>query len=172
MIACETRSSDVVDVLVREEKLNMNMTNNHGATALVIACSDSDSMVEIVSSILERSDTQLDIQDDTGKTALIEVCAHPITEKAPSQVAKLLIEKGADMEVQNNSNMNALMMACSHANVDIVKVLLASDELIDINKADDMGYTAFNDLVRCRTLCRKGRFCSFNCASFSSTIKK
>ena len=57
-----------------------------------------------------------------------------------AEVVKLLLAKGADINVKNSNGETALMAASSRGNADVVKLLL--DKGADINVKNSKGKTA------------------------------
>jgi len=79
------------------------------------------------------------IGDSIGNTALMEAC-----EYGHLEIVKLLIEKGADVNLDNNFGITALMYASKKGYLKIIELLLKNDA--DINYQDNYGknsaYTA------------------------------
>ena len=73
--------------------------------------------------------------DDYGYTPLIYVSISNQIE-----IAKLLLNAGADVNIQNNTGSTALIYAAYNNNIEIIKLLLNSDA--DIDKQNSAGRTA------------------------------
>jgi len=68
--------------------------------------------------------------DDYGNTALITILNK--NNDTDNEIAKLLIYNEANINVKNNDNITALIMASRNCNTEIVRLLL-ENELDDIN---------------------------------------
>ena len=62
--------------------------------------------------------------DAEGLTPLHCVCRGGGGAKRSVEMARLLLEKGADIDAKTNQGQTSLMMACQANNVDLVRVLL------------------------------------------------
>ncbi len=58
-----------------------------------------------------------------GQTALMLAVSHGRTD-----TVKLLLDAGADVNLQDDDGSTALMCACEHGHVDIVRVMLANPD--------------------------------------------
>ena len=68
----------------------------------------------------ENGNISLDIQDENGRTALIDACRTNNTE-----IAKILIENKANLDIQDKYGWTALMYACCDNNdTEIVSYML------------------------------------------------
>ena len=77
----------------------------------------------------------IDKVDEKGNTALIRAVKEDDTE-----TAKLLVEKGADINISNKLRCTALTSAAFNGNIAIVKILI--DNGVDVNHSDRIGMTA------------------------------
>ena len=97
---------------------------------LIDAVSNSD--INTVEKLLD-----IDFQDNYGDTALIEATR----ANWNSDIAQLLLERGADPNIKNNNGFTALILASKWGRViDTVRVLLKKGA--DINAITNNGYTA------------------------------
>ena len=97
---------------------------------LIDAVSNSD--INTVEKLLD-----IDFQDNYGDTALIEATR----ANWNSDIAQLLLERGADPNIKNNNGFTALILASKWGRViDTVRVLLKKGA--DINAITNTGFTA------------------------------
>ncbi|MHB9147539.1 MAG: ankyrin repeat domain-containing protein [Candidatus Amoebophilus sp.] len=94
---------------------------------------------EIVEELLNRG-AELNSSDEWN-TNLIEA----IINKQP-EIIKLLLEKGAKVDDQNNKGETALMCAVQEGDIDTVSTLL--EQGTDVNKKDLQGFTALMYIVK------------------------
>ncbi|XP_077992513.1 fibronectin type 3 and ankyrin repeat domains protein 1-like [Glandiceps talaboti] len=71
-----------------------------------------------VQQILESGDVHVDVPDKYGLSPLMSS-----SQKGYLNIAELLIEYGADINLQNDSGKNALMLSCFAGHLEIVKLL-------------------------------------------------
>lgn len=87
---------------------------------------------------------EIDAVDDCGDTALISVVRPQIfdayTRRKTTEMAKYLINKGADVNVHNNYNKTALYYAIYHGNEDIFNLLVRKTKLNEKVTSDDNSY--------------------------------
>ena len=128
---------DVLLYLKQYPKQDLNIKDDNGYTALMIACiwcKDSSS-IECVKLLLEKG-VNPNIQDKSRKrmTALMYACGSCNTTSS-IECVKLLLEKGADPNIRAKSGWSALMLACECCNklssIECVKLLL--EKGADIN---------------------------------------
>ena len=113
--------------------VNLQKTNNW--TALMLMLAGANANFETASLLLKYG-ANINIQGSDGWSALMLACQSGYTE-----IAKLLVESGADVNTQNKvSGMSALMIASRDGNAKTVKLLL--DHEADINLKDNDGWTA------------------------------
>ncbi|KAM6303283.1 ankyrin repeat domain-containing protein 34B [Podargus strigoides] len=111
--------------LLLEGGTYINESNDRGETPLMIACrtkhvdSQSVSKAKMVKYLLENK-ADPNIQDKSGKTALMHACL----EKAGSEVVSLLLKSGADPSLQDHSNCSALVYAINSEDKETLKILL------------------------------------------------
>ncbi|MFH1393798.1 MAG: ankyrin repeat domain-containing protein [Candidatus Micrarchaeota archaeon] len=81
-------------------------------------------------------------RSDDETTAIIQVCSNGDGEKSRperAEIAKMLIDAGADVNAQSGSGNTALSEACCFGHIDAVKLLL--DAGADVNLAGNAGST-------------------------------
>ncbi|XP_043920168.1 ankyrin repeat domain-containing protein 34B [Protopterus annectens] len=103
----------------------INESNDRGETPLMIACKtryadqQSVSKVKMVKFLLENK-ADPNIQDKSGKTALMHACL----EKAGSEVVSYLLKSGADPSLEDHFGCSALLYAIKSDDKESLKVLL------------------------------------------------
>ncbi len=139
----KTTSEQLVKMLV-SKGADVNLQDHNGQTALVRATQGSDiTMVELL--LDHNPDTSL--KDKWGKTALMYASGHSRHPSGirdhhttPEDLVKMLVSKGADVNLLDNSDWTALIHAITNGNIMAVKLLL--DHNADTNLKDPSGKTA------------------------------
>jgi len=126
---------------------NINIQNNNGDTALMYASHNNNP--EIVKMLLDN-DANPNIQDQDGNTALIWAAKHtyidivfvkggnPDIQKEKTafnlaairnntKIVQMLLDKGANPDIQNIKGKTALIKAAKYNNIEIVQILLDKD---------------------------------------------
>lgn len=70
-------------------------------------------------------------QDIFGRTALMWA-----SNKGYTEIAKQLIDNGADVNIKNNNGFTALMSASMNNHIDIVKLLLDNNADVNVNNGN------------------------------------
>ena len=102
-------------IIKTNPQLDINIQNEHGWTALMIASYHGN--LDVVKVLVENG-ADVNIQSNTGLTALM-IASH--TDHL--DVVKLLIEIGADISIQKICGKTALIKALTWGNFDVVKAL-------------------------------------------------
>ena len=133
---------DFLEKLILNPKLDVNVQNNLGMTPLMFATE-----MRIVKLLLKRTDLNVNLTNQDGKTALILACQHYNGEE---KVKALLERKDLEINYQNNydENLSALFYACESKNLKIVKILLQTKDL-NINLTKE-----FEESIALWSLCR------------------
>ena len=164
-------NNDLIKDLICTRKWNVNLQNNSGWTALMMASgySTTDSSLKTVKTLLSVPGIDVNLQDNDGWTALMMASRHSNTDSSLETVKTLLSVPGIDVNLQNNDGWTALMMASRYSNttssLETVKTLLSVPE-IDINLQINDGWTALmmvskysntaSSLETVKTLIKKG----------------
>lgn len=104
-------------VLLLKRGANPNLKSYLGKTALHIAIESN--IANRIINLLIYIGTDLDIQDNQGKTPLITAIKYGNIE-----IASSLILAGSNLDLCDNSNYSALKTACYYGHIDIIKSLL------------------------------------------------
>ena len=116
------------------EETNVNQTNSHGFTPLILAVYNES--YEVAKFLLEKG-ANPDVQDSNGNTALMGAAF-----KGYPKMVDLLLEYKADVNLPNFNNASALLFAATFGQVEIAKKLL--EKGADKNVKDNSGKTAWD----------------------------
>lgn len=111
--------------LLLEGGAYINESNDRGETPLMVACmskhcdSQSVSKAKLVKYLLDNK-ADPNIQDKTGKSALMHACSH----RAGHEVVSLLLNNGADPSLEDRSGASALVYAINADDKETLRVLL------------------------------------------------
>ena len=128
--ASQNGHSDVVQVLLQNEDIDVNIADRDGITALYKASSRGHK--EVVQLLLQKEDIDVNIADYGGSTAL-----HMASRNGRAEVVQLLLHK-EDIDV----NDEWLIYWLSRNGFAEALQLLLQKEVVGINKADRDGKTA------------------------------
>ncbi|XP_050430893.1 KN motif and ankyrin repeat domain-containing protein 2 [Adelges cooleyi] len=131
---------EVVSAVLDTGMCNVNLTNDAGYSSIMLVSlaevKNSDEM-KIIRKLFKSGDVNLQAKKH-GQTTLMLAVSHGKTE-----VVKLLLECGADINVQDEDGSTALMCAAEHGLQEVVNILLACPEC-DVSIADNDGSTALS----------------------------
>jgi ankyrin repeat protein len=158
MAAAQKGRIEIVTQLIAQ-KANLDLQGRDGATALWIAAESNQ--LDIVKALL-KANADPNIQDHTGWSALMRAvyqgnskCVEAIAGKSRQEVnrglliaaatghtdvAKVLLDYGAEVDSRAEDGSTALMIAASKGNADLVALLLKAGA--DPGLADKSGSTA------------------------------
>ena len=112
--ACENSSPEQVKKLL-ETGANVNARNDSENTPLHIACNSVDPNIEIIKLLLGKEGVDVNVQNDSDglfndgeETPLHIACRY-----SNAEVVKLLLDKGANVEIQNQEDNTPLHIVCS-----------------------------------------------------------
>lgn len=114
---------DIVALLISFKICNTNVVNNAGYTPVMLGAAynvscDGDESKCIMKQLIGTGDVNARFSHD-GQTALMLAASSGSLE-----LVNILIECGADVNLQNKDGSTALMFACENRNIEIVKRLL------------------------------------------------
>lgn len=114
--------SALVDGIIRTG--NINYQNMYGETMLMKAIRWNDEA--LIRMILDRDDVLIDLQDENGNTALMKIFQNSAIDRFYLKIKylKLLLEKGANPNIQNKSGYTVLMSAVMSNSEEAVRLLM------------------------------------------------
>ncbi|XP_022230405.2 KN motif and ankyrin repeat domain-containing protein 2 isoform X5 [Drosophila obscura] len=130
---------DVVSILLDSKVCNVNQTNNAGYTCVMLvslAKLKQPSHRTVVERLFKMADVNIRAKKHC-QTALMLAVSH-----GNGDMVAMLLEAGADINIQDEDGSTALMCAAEHGRVDVVKHLLSSPECDSLIQDVD-GSTAF-----------------------------
>lgn len=116
-----------------ENGANIELKNNNGKSAINIAIEKNS--LPVVKGLLELDKIDVNQRDIDGRSLLQNVVVW-----GNHKMAKLLIQKGADINNTDNHERNVLYDALSYGDKNFINYLL-NLKLLDLNSLDEMGNT-------------------------------
>ena len=116
--------------LLLEHHANPNMKDDRGATALHGA--SSCGCVGAMRLLIEHG-ANIEEKDMFGYTPLHHICIHKGKWAKLDDVAKFLVQNGANVRTTDNKGVSLLWSACLQTSVEIVRLLLKHGAAADIN---------------------------------------
>ncbi|ESP01234.1 hypothetical protein LOTGIDRAFT_212772 [Lottia gigantea] len=129
---------EVVSLLMDTEAVDIDKPNKAGYTPIMLAALTNNLTAEhrqVVFSLFSRGNINAKASQ-AGQTALMLAVSHGRTN-----MVRLLLDSGADINERDFDGSTALMCACEHGHTDIVKMLLGQPDC-DANLRDNDGSTA------------------------------
>ena len=131
-------SNDVLETVVNHGT-DIDAINKTNATALMLACEKGK---KDAIDVLLNAGANPNFADADGDT-----CLHYIARNdCCTEVVQAVISHGADVNVMNENNVTALMIACGRGNMHVINVLLNAGANPRISDADD--HTWLHEAVR------------------------
>ncbi|XP_067661816.1 serine/threonine-protein phosphatase 6 regulatory ankyrin repeat subunit B-like [Haliotis asinina] len=115
---------DVMELLINRGA-NINLVDRFGMNILHSACLGGD--VEVLKHVLSQNILDINGRVWCGRTAVMLAA-----ENGHKDVVELLVDKGADVSIVDETGDNILHCACRGGDVEVVKYIL-SQEMVDIN---------------------------------------
>ncbi|XP_037044610.1 uncharacterized protein LOC119080396 isoform X1 [Bradysia coprophila] len=116
---------DIVSILLDSKVCNVNQTNNAGYTCVMLvslAKLKLSAHHTVVKRLFQMSDVNIRAKKH-NQTALMLAVSHGNLD-----MVQMLLDAGADINIQDEDGSTALMCAAEHGRIDIVKLLLAQSE--------------------------------------------
>uniref|UniRef100_A0A672MY21 KN motif and ankyrin repeat domain-containing protein 4-like n=2 Tax=Sinocyclocheilus grahami TaxID=75366 RepID=A0A672MY21_SINGR len=130
----------VVKLLLDTGLCEVDHQNKAGYTAIMLAAltaAESPEDMEVAQQLLRMGKINARASQ-SGQTALMLAVSHGRT-----MMAQVLLDCGADVNIQDRDGSTALMCACEHGHTEIVKILLDRPEC-DISLTDKDAHTAMS----------------------------
>ena len=125
---------DTIAPLLLDHGLDINAKNRNGKTALQLACWWGK--LDLVKHLIQRGANIHEV-DKAKETLLVEVMGGGTSRPIPGQhpeIARLLIENGADVNTKDGFGDTVLMFACEQGHLDLAEFLLKRGA--DINQVN------------------------------------
>ena len=132
ILAIKDRSNNVIELLLKDPKIDVDLSNKSGETPLMIASIDGN--LPLAKTLVLQNKALL---DHISWTPLHYACA-----KGHLDVAQFLIANGATVDSMSLGNTTPLMMAVQSGNEQLVKLLL--DKGADLQLRNAQGLTAID----------------------------
>jgi hypothetical protein len=132
ILAIKDRSNNVIELLLKDPKIDVDLSNKSGETPLMIASIDGN--LPLAKTLVLQNKALL---DHISWTPLHYACA-----KGHLDVAQFLIANGATVDSLSLGNTTPLMMAVQSGNEQLVKLLL--DKGADLQLRNAQGLTAID----------------------------
>ena len=132
ILAIKDRSTNVIDLLLGDPKIDVDLSNKSGETPLMIASIEGN--LPLVKTLVLQNKALI---DHISWTPLHYACA-----KGHLEVAQFLIANGATVDSLSLGNTTPLMMAVQSGNEQLVKLLL--DKGADLQIRNAQGLTAID----------------------------
>ncbi len=135
MWAASNGNKEVVDILLKNPKINVSVKDKFDHTALYYAVSSGNT--EIVELLLTKGKAQFDKSKDLLSAALLKLLAIDtsdklsISENERSKMATLLVQAGADVNCKNTRSNTPLFLAAKNSNKEVVELLLKNGSLVN-----------------------------------------
>jgi len=127
VIAIRDKSAKVTELLLKDKKTDVDLSNKSGETPLMMASIEGD--LPVVKALVLQREARI---DHIGWTPLHYACA-----KGQLQVAQFLITNGANPNSRSPNGSTPLMMAAQAGNEELIKFLL--DNGADIRIRNELG---------------------------------
>jgi ankyrin repeat protein len=160
MYAAESGNVEVAKLLM-DKGADAHAKMNFGDTVLMYAAESGN--LDLVKAILDK-EVDVNAKDTTGNTALryavgtklgdlnddMHVYYESTGQSVDPEIVKLLIEKGADVNAENDLGQTVLMGAAKGRHPEVLRILI--DRGAEVNLKDKEGHTALMHAARVGTL--------------------
>jgi ankyrin repeat protein len=132
VLAIRDKSSKVIEILLKDNNIDVDLSNKYGETPLMIASIQDD--LPTVKALVLQNKARI---DHIGWTPLHYACT-----KGHLEVAQFLVSNGAIVDSTSLNGTTPLMMAVQSGNENLVKFLL--DQGADLQIKNGLGLTAID----------------------------
>lgn len=120
--ACQKHFDEIFQYLIEKPNINLTTLTNAKENLLILTCKGAPGYtykpLNIIKTLLSKKILDINQQDQSGKSALLYAC-----ELNNLDLAKILIENGATVDVSDSSENTPLLHACKKNNFDLVQYL-------------------------------------------------
>jgi ankyrin repeat protein len=127
--ACEQGQSDAIQLLIEKGADINQKTEFGGFTPFMMACIAGDE--KSIDVLLNQPNLKIDEREDHDRTAFMLLCA---LQSVSRHIVQKLIDKGADIHIQDNIGMNALITAVRAKNTEVVSLLLDNKAIVNMKE--------------------------------------
>jgi ankyrin repeat protein len=127
-----------IEILIAEQTINLDDTNDRGQTPLIEAIQVQN--IEVVKLLLHHG-ADVNSSNEYSVTPLIVASGLGYGE-----LVKVLIQHGAHLNLGSETDETALHFACGWGKINTVKILI--DHRIDLDHKNIHGNTALHDMIR------------------------
>ena len=124
---------------------DINQVNRHGQTPL-IKTAYAPFVRDAVAPLLLARGADPNLQDYRGDT-LLHILAAEKGRTDPGEMVRLLLDRGAGLDIRNRRHLTPLMAAVARKNVTIAKILIAAGA--DVNVRSQRGTPLIASLISC-----------------------
>jgi len=135
-VACVYGCTEIVKLLLNDNRVDFNKADNTGWTPFHIACGNEH--IEIVKLLLNDNRVDVNKAKEDGKTPFYIACLNERTE-----IVKLLLNDER-VDLNKGDGSTPFLIACYSGKTEVVKYLLESGKEIDINQKDKYGKTGLD----------------------------
>lgn len=136
MAAIDENNIDIVNVLLEDDRIDINTTNKNGDTPLHFAIVKNSR--DIVKLLLEDKRINVNLKNSRGETPFHCSCVNP-TNRLPI-VYQLMNDLRVDVTITDHRGKTPFMTACESGNLALIKSML-DDSRFDPNLRDNSGKT-------------------------------
>ncbi|CAB3383795.1 Hypothetical predicted protein [Cloeon dipterum] len=111
---------EITQLLHKKEKSLVKKLTIDGCTSLHLATNDQNGSMEVIRWLVDKIKINVNTCNERGETALMLASIHGLS----SDVLELLLDKGADVNKEDNSRRTALMYTVVHENLNLFPILL------------------------------------------------
>ena len=126
--------SEIVQLLLKDSRVDINLQNNDGETGFFLACSYNQ--LEIINILLKDTRVHINISNNCGITSFITTCSNGHFE-----IIKLLIqEPRVEINISGYNGRTAFFNACLSDNLNIINLFFSSNRKINFKKEIKVKY--------------------------------
>jgi len=116
MVACIVQRTNTTKLLL-QTGADVNLKGTNGTSALMLVAGDTNPNLPLLRQLLDKKPKVNDV-DVEGRTALYHAVEHHNAE-----IAKLLMENGADPKISANNHISPFLLAQKHGYSDLIRIM-------------------------------------------------